>query len=181
VILVIAMCAGAAALSSCAYEVGFEYQTEAPLTAIQNSGVGGTVVIGYGAENRSFRMRLALNGLRHQGQYQVRFLDAQSCDANALAHAKRIDARRDDPAIGDAAWGFPAEPMLLTGNALGHAELEVPLITPRAPSIHGRDPDKYPAVVIYFAKDAKSQVETPMKILACGAIVNMPGNRRPHM
>ena len=170
----------AASLASCGYEKGFEYMSETELIPIGDSGVAGSVVIGYGIENHAFRMRIALHGLNKDRKYHVRFLDATSCNASELANARRIDAKRDDPDRKKEAWGFEDQPALLISNFFGITKQEFKLSPPSAPSIYSMDTDKYPTVVITPADNSEASL-APVKYVACGTISAIPTNRRPHM
>ena len=74
-------------LAGCGAEKGFEYATDARLAPMRNSGVIGTVKVGHGIGDYSFRMRVALHGLQSNRRYQLRFFDATHCTENALASA----------------------------------------------------------------------------------------------
>lgn len=168
---VVCMLVLAAGVAGCGYERGFEYMTESKMMAVNDSGVAGSVVLGYGMENPTFRMRVALGGLDKNVKYHVRFFNASSCSPTELANARRIDAKSDDPDRKKDAWGFEVEPALVSGNFLGRAEQEFKLSPPTAPSIYSTKPDKYPTIVIAAAD----------KHVACGTITEIPTNRRPHM
>jgi hypothetical protein len=182
--LKLAPCAGLlaciAALSGCGYEEGFEYTTEAQLLAMHDSGASGHVTIGYGIRDPRLRMRIVLRGLAKDGIYQLRFFDSGSCSDGALAKAQRIDAQSEDPGRQEGAWGFSAEPLVLTANYFGHAEQEFVIKAPLHGSNDGRDSGKYPAVVVYALTPAKASAGTPLESAACGAIATAPTNKRPH-
>ncbi len=167
-------------LAGCGYEEGFEYSTEAQLSPLHGSGVSGTIKMGYGIRNPTYRLRIALHGLSRKGQYQLRLSDAKSCDDNALAQANRIDALRDDPTRKNTAWGFISEPIGLSGNFVGNAEQEFIVSPPTAPSIYGNQPDKYPTAVIYAPADGASSASAPLERVGCGSILSIPTNHRPH-
>jgi len=169
----------ATALAGC-YEKGFEYQARAKLLSTHDSGVAGSVIVGYGMENQAFRMRIALRGLLHGATYQVYLYDAPSCSASDLASSKRIDARSDDQGRLKEAWGFETHPALLSGSFFGTAEQEFKLIAPRAPSIYSTTPDKYPTLVIAPANSAGA-TSAPRTWVACATIVGPARNVRPHM
>lgn len=170
-----------AMLAGCArVEEGFEYYTDASIRPLGGGFVWGKVTMGYGINNRNFRMRIALHGLRPDTRYRLRLLDARSCEPGALAAAQRIDARRDDPQRIAAAWGFEAEPVELTGNVLGNVETEFRLSVPTAPSIYGWEPTYYPAVVI-DAVPGEGSGTGALRAVACGAVTGIPTNHRPHM
>lgn len=175
----VCMLALVTALAGC-YEEGFEYQAKAELLSTGNSGVSGSVIMGYGMGNPAFRMRIKLRGLLHDASYQVYLYDAPSCSASDLATSRRIDARSDNQGRAKEAWGFEVHPALLSGSFFGSAEQEFKLIAPRAPTIYSTTPDKYPTVVIAPANSA-SATSAPRNWLACATIVGPPRNVRPHM
>lgn len=175
----IVLLAYALPLAACGYEEGFEYNTSAQFVSMHDSGVRGTVTIGYGISvRREFRMRVKLHGLSSNVTYQVRFFDTTSCDENVLAKASRIDAPKDDPGRAARAWGFATEPLTLTGNFFGFAHEEFKLDMPTA---SGLAPAEYPAVVIYASKNADATTEEVLERVACAAILSRPTNHRPHM
>ena len=167
------------ALAGC-YEKGFEYQAQAKLLSTHDSGVAGSVIVGYGIENPAFRMRIKLRGLLHDASYQVYLYDAPSCSASDLARSTRIDARSDDAGRLKEAWGLEVHPALFSGSFFGTAEQEFKLTAPRAPSIYATTPDKYPTVVIAPSNSA-SATSSPRTWVACGTIVGPARNVRPHM
>ncbi|WP_157778704.1 hypothetical protein [Massilia violaceinigra] len=154
--------------------------TETKLIPIDDSGISGSVVIGYGIRNRDFRMRIALHGLDKNPKYHVLFFDTTSCNASELVNARRSDAKLDDPYRKKEAWGFEAQPAVLIGNFWGIAKQEFKLSPPSAPSIYLTEPDKYPTVVIAAAGSSEAGL-APLKYVACGTISAIPTNRRPHM
>lgn len=167
-----------AALTGCGYEKGFEYMTDAKLVPSNGSAVSGTVVMGYGMEVRTFRIRVKVEGLDRSASYEVRLLDATSCNPDALAKARRIDAPGGDPGRTAEAWGFEKHPAGLSADAFGRAAHEFRLSPPTAPSIYGSVPDKYPTVVIGMTPAHPS---SGFNVVACGVISQIPTNRRPHM
>lgn len=82
----------AACLTGCGYEKDFEYMTDAKLIPADKHGIGGSVAMGYGMQNRAFRIRIALRGLDQNVKYHVRFYNGKSCKPSDLARASRIDA-----------------------------------------------------------------------------------------
>ena len=169
------------ALTGCVYEKGFEYMTDdVKLSSLNGSAVSGTVLMGYGIDVPIHRMRIKVRGLSQSAAYEVRLLDAISCNPNTLMKAQRIDASTADVGRAKHAWGFEKHPIVLSVDAFGHAAHEFRLSPPTAPTIYGTDPERYPTVVIGATPGIQAGQTSAFEVVACGTINSMPTNRRPH-
>jgi hypothetical protein len=158
-----------AALGGCGYEKGFEYKNKVTeLQSLNNSSVSGSVVMGYGIYDPTYRIRVKLYRLNKGNTYAVHFLDSSTCSHDDLAKSRRIDGE----------WGLETYPALIEGSAFGTADQDFRLIAPRHFFDYSK-PQVLPTVVITIANGSGSSAESVQPV-ACGKISSHPSNQRPH-
>lgn len=172
--------AALALLGGCGYERGYQNTTRATLLPVGESQVQGTAVIGYEDSDPLFRMKVTLKSPTSDVRYQIRFFEAPGCEAEALAHAPRIDGPYIGAATRTDIWTFDRHPVSLSGGFLGKAEEEFRLRPGLAPVATIMGPMRFPTIVVY-AVDGAAPDSTPLlRAVACGRTAQYFTNHRPH-